>query len=38
MKNVNECPKDINLEIIFKKNLWKNDKVIDYVDNFLYFS
>ena len=35
--NVNECLKDISLGNIFKNILWKNDKIINYVDIFLYF-
>ena len=34
---VNKCPKDIGLRIIFKNILRKNDKVINFVNNFLYF-
>ena len=37
MRNVNKCLKDINLRIIFRNILWKNDKTINFVDNFLYF-
>ena len=38
MINVNKCPTDISLRIIFKNILWKNDKTINFVDNFLYFT
>ena len=38
MENVNEYPKGISLGTIFKNILWKNDKIINYVDSFLYFS
>jgi len=38
MENVNECPKGIGLGTIFKNILWENDKTIDYVNSFLYFS
>ena len=38
MENVNECPKDISLEIIFRNILWKNDKAINLIITFLYFS
>ena len=37
MKNVNECPKDIDLETIFKNILWEHDKAISFSDSFLYF-
>ena len=37
MGNVNECLKGIDLETIFRNILRKNDKVINFVDSFLYF-
>ena len=38
MENVNEYLKGISLGNIFKNILCENDKMINYVDNFLYFS
>ena len=37
MRNVNECPKNIGLETIFRNILQENDKAINCFDNFLYF-
>ena len=34
----NALIKSIGLRTIFKNILWKNDKVINFVDSFLYFS
>ena len=36
--NINECPKDISLGITFRNILQENNKVINFSDNFLYFS
>ena len=36
-KNVNRYSKCIGLETIFKNILRKNDKIINFVNNFLYF-
>ena len=38
MRNVKESLKGIDLATIFRNILWKNDKVINFFDNFLYFS
>ena len=37
-RNVNEYSKNIDLKIIFRNILWKNDKVINFSYSFLYFS
>ena len=37
MRNVKESLKGIDLATIFRNILWKNDKVINFVDSFLYF-
>ena len=37
MENVNECPKDIGLGNIFRIFLWKNDKVINFVEMLFIF-
>ena len=37
MRNVNEWPKSIGLWTIFKNILYENNKVINFIDNFLYF-
>ena len=38
MENVNECLKDIGLETIFRNILWENNKAINFIDSFIYFS
>ena len=35
--NVNKCPKGISLGTIFKNDLLKTDKAINFFDKFLYF-
>ena len=37
MRNVNKWLKDIGLGTIFRNILWENNKIINYVDIFLYF-
>ena len=38
MENVNEYSKSIGLGTTFRNILWKNDKTINFFDDFLYFS
>lgn len=37
LRNVNGCPKNINLRNILRNVLWKKKIAIDFFDNFLYF-
>ena len=38
MGYVNQCFKGVGLGVIFRNILLKNNKIINVVDNFLYFS
>ena len=36
-ENINEYSKNIDLKTIFKNILWEIDKIINFINNFLYF-
>ena len=36
--NIDKHSKGVDLKIIFINNLWENNKVINFSDNFLYFA